>query len=117
MFCILEKNEKTYKYLQMVVEYLREKKVDGFVQLDNQLQRSEILNHLHLNRLPADDREEMLKWIQDYGKGFRDYLNTIKVAALMWSWAEERKELSWEDFYGLAERLNSVKACLDAIHE
>ena len=117
MFCFLEKDEKTYRYLQMVIAYIREKRIESLVKLDNILQTHEIKNHLYLNRLPENDREEMMNWIQRHGRGFRDYLNTIKVAAMMWSWAEETKELSWEDFCRLVDRLDSKKACLDAIHE
>ena len=117
MFCILEKDEKTYRYLQMVIAIIREKKIESLPKLDNILQTHEIKNHLNLNRLPENDREEMMKWILRHGKGFRDYLNTIKVAAMMWSWAEEKKELSWEAFCRLVDRLDSTKECLDAIHE
>lgn len=116
MFCFLEKDEKTYRYLRMVIEHIRENRVDGLVKLDNVLQTHEIRNHLYLNRLPENDREEMINWIHRHGKGFRDYLNTIKVAAMMWIWAEETKDLSWEDFCRLVDRLDSTKACLDAIH-
>ena len=117
MFCLLEKDEKTYAYLRMVIAYIREKKAEGLVLLDNILQKREIESHLYLNRLPENDRDEMLKWIHKHGKGFRNYLNTIKVAALMWCWAEEGRDLAWEDFGGLTDHINSTKACLDAIHE
>jgi len=117
VFCTLEKDEKTYRYLQMVIAYIRENRVESLQKMDNMLQTREIRNHLYLNRLPENDREEMVNWIHRHGKGFRAYLNTIKVAAMMWSWAEETKELSWEDFCALVGRLNSEKACLDAIHD
>ena len=101
MFCFLEKDEKTYRYLQMVIATIREERVESLVKLDNVLQTHEIKNHLYLNRLPETyHREEMINWIHLHGRGFRDYLNTIKVAALMWSWAEETRELSWGDFWG-----------------
>ncbi len=117
MFCTLEKDEKTYRYLRMVIAYIRENRTEGFQQMDNILQVHEIENHLYLNRLPENDREEMVSWIHRHGRGFRVYLNTIKVAALMWSWAEEVKQISWEDFCRLVARLNATKACLDAIHD
>ena len=117
MFCIMEKDDKTYGYVRLVIDHLRQDKIAGFVQLDNMLQLDEILNHLHRNRLPESHRDEVLAWIENYGQGFRDYLNTIKVAALMWTWAEDSKDPSWEDFCRLAERINTVKPCLDAIHQ
>ena len=117
MFCVLEKDDKTYRYLQMVIAHIRGNKVDSLMKLDNILQTSEIRTHLYLNRFPQNDREEMINWISRHGSGFRDYLNTMKVAAMMWCWAEDRKELSWEDYCRLVDRLNSTKTCLDAIHQ
>jgi hypothetical protein len=117
MFCILEKDEKTHDYVQLVIAHLRQGRIDGLVELDNTLQNGEILHHLHLNRLPEDHGDEMLAWIENHAQGFRDYLNTIKVAALMWIWAEETKDLAWDDFCRLADRINSLKPCLDAIHQ
>ena len=117
MFCYLEEDEKTYRYLLMVIAHIREDKVESLPKLDNILQKHEIIDHLRLNQFPENDREEMMNWIGRHGKGFRDYLNTIKVAAMMWSWAEKCKELSWEDFRRLVSWLDSTKACLDAIHE
>ncbi|HYW82407.1 MAG TPA: hypothetical protein VFB30_04080 [Spirochaetia bacterium] len=117
MFCFLEKDDKTYRYLLMVIERIRENMAESLVKLDNLLQTKEIRNHLSLNRLPENDGEETMNWIRRHGRGFRDYLNTIKVAAMMWVWAEETNEPSWEDFSRLVDRLDSTKACLDAIHE
>jgi len=117
MFCLLEKDEKTYRYLKMVIEHVRGNRDVSLLKLDNALQTGEIRTHLYLNRFPEDDRDEMMNWILRHGKGFRAYLNTIKVAAMMWSWAEETKELSLEDFCRLVDRLDSTKVLLDAIHQ
>ncbi len=117
MFCVLEKDEKTYRLLKLMIATIRENRIESLVKLDNVLQKDEIRTHLYLNRFPENDRAEMLRWIEQHGRGFRTYLNTMKVAAMMWTWAEDGRELSWEDFRRLADRVNSTKAALEAIHE
>jgi hypothetical protein len=117
MFCILEKNDKTFEYTTKFIAYIRQNKLDKIVVLENDLQKGEIKNHLCTNSFPEDDRAEMINWIHKYAGGFRYYLNTLKIAAMMWCYAKAGEELTWADYCGLADWINSTQPCLDAIHE
>ncbi len=117
MFCVLEKDRKTYDYLKMVIALVNSRRLRDLQKLDADLHQHEIKLHLRLNRLPENDRQGMMEWIEEHGAGFRDYLNTIKVAAITWCNAEQNQELTWELFERLTDWINSVKVCLDDIHD
>ena len=51
MFCTLEKDEKTYRYLQMVIAYIREDRVESLQKMDNMLQTRIELSTAELQRL------------------------------------------------------------------
>lgn len=117
MFCVLEKDGKTYNYMQQVLQYIRENRIDSLARLDNFIQKGEIKEHLRLNGFHEDDRLEAVNWVNRYACSFREYLNTIKVAALLWSVSHKHDELTWDAFCALADELNAKKTCLDAIHK
>lgn len=98
------------------IDHLREHKGD-IVKLDNIIQKNEIENHLKNNGFNDENNNEKINWIKNNGKLFREYLNTIKVAALIWYVAKPKEELTWEKFCTLEDRLNNNKCCLDMIHE
>jgi len=116
MFCILEKDHKTYSYLQKFIEYIKENKMDYIHQLDNYIQKDEISEHLKINGFSENDRAEIMNWIYKYSSEFRQYLNTIKIAALLWVINFGEKELTWENFCKLEDELNQKKVCLDTLH-
>ena len=115
LFCVLEKDKKTYRYLLDCISYMRMKDSNSLMQLDNELQASEIAVHLKINGLSESDTTEKIRWIQKYGRGFREYLNTIKIAAITWCAKSEDKP-TWEEFCNLTEQIDSTKKYLDGIH-
>ena len=116
MFCILEKDDKTFHYLKKIISYIKENKMDCILELDTFIQKGEILDHLRINGFQENDREEMCRWVEKHGRSFREYLNTMKIAAVVWVTLFDDRELTWEDFCQLEDKLNSKKNCLDAIH-
>ena len=115
LFCVLEKDEKTYCYLLDCIKYMRMRGTKSLTQLDNQLQAAEIALHLKINGLSEKDTTEKIRWIQKYGRGFREYLNTIKIAAIAWC-AKSEDMPTWEEFCKLTEQIDSTKHGLDSIH-
>ena len=115
LFCVLEKDQKTYCYLLDCIKYMRTKGTKNLTQLDNELQAAEIALHLKINALSEKDTTEKIRWIQKYGRGFREYLNTIKIAAIAWC-AKSEDEPTWEEFCKLVEQIGSKKKYLDGIH-
>jgi hypothetical protein len=115
LFCILEKDQKTYSYLLDYIRYTRMKDAKSLIRLDNDIQAAEIALHLKINGLSEKDTPEKISWIQRYGRGFREYLNTIKIAAIAWCAKSEDKP-TWEEFCKLTEQIDSTKKCLDGIH-
>lgn len=116
MFCVLEKDEKTYNYLKNFIIHMHENREDPLVQLDNLIQKGEIQRHLVINGYAENDKLESLNWVKSYACDFRSYLNTMKIAALYWSLSHRNEELTWEAFCELADRINDKKPYLDAIH-
>ena len=115
LFCVLEKDQKTYRYLLDCIKYIRMKDARSLTHLDNELQAAEIALHLKINGLSEDDTTEKIRWIQKYGRGFREYLNTIKIATIAWCTKSEN-EPTWEEFCKLTEQIDSTKNGLDSIH-
>jgi hypothetical protein len=119
MFCRLEQDEKTYNYLKIFVKKLHEAHCTEEVsELDKNIQNEEIYTHLRLNGFSQKDTAEIINWIKNYAQKFRDYLNTIKIAALIWDAINLsiEKEPTWGDFCSLSEKINSHSICLEAIH-
>ncbi len=119
-FCILEKDRKTFDYVKMYVEFLENNGSTCLV-LDNQIQSEEIKDHLR--RVGSDanlegiKKREVTRWIKENARPFRDYLNSIKLIYVVWKcMGNEWKEITWEEFVKIQERLNKLKYnCLDTI--
>lgn len=115
-FCLLESDRKTFEYFKKYVEFL-DKHEGSCLDLDNAIQAAEIRRHLLLNGLSPDDVNEKINWIRQNGKPFRDYLNTIKLAYVVWKCSgKEWGDMRWEDFVRITGQINQLKlVCLDTI--
>lgn len=120
-FSILEKDEKTFSYFKKYVEYL-EGSGNTCLILDNRIQSEEIQNHIANSGLNGDisenDRKQEIScWIKENARPFRDYLNSIKLAYVVWKgMGKQWKDLTWEEFVRIEELLNDLKyCCLDTI--
>ncbi len=119
-FCILEKDEKTFEYFKLYVEYLENEDSTCLI-LDNKIQSEEIQEHLRRtgNAHGVDDQKKKIisQWIKKNARPFRDYLNSIKLVYVVWTcMGKEWKEITWNDFVSIGERLNDLKyKCLDTI--
>jgi len=116
LFCILEKDQKTYRYLLDFITYTRKKDAVSLVRLDNDIQAAEIALHLKLNGLSEKDAPEKTVWVQKYGRSFREYLITIMIAAIAWC-ANNEGTPTWDEFCKLTEHIDSTKSFLDGIHD
>ena len=120
-FSILEKDEKTFSYFKQYVQYLEETGNTCLI-LDNKIQSAEIQEHLKSIGLNGESPEgekkrEISRWIKDNARPFRDYLNSIKIAYVVWKGlGKEWKDMTWEEFVRIEELLNNLKyCCLDTI--
>jgi hypothetical protein len=115
-FCLLESDQKTFEYFKNYVEYL-EKHSGSCFDLDNQIQAKEIKRHLVINGIASDNANEKIDWIRRNGKPFREYLNTIKLAYVVWKCSgKEWETIRWEDFINITKQINELKmVCLDTI--
>ena len=116
-FCLLDSDQKTFEYFKKYVEYLETHEGSCF-DLDNEIQAGEIRNHLLRNGFALTDVNEKISWIRQNGKPFRDYLNSIKLAYIVWKCnGKDWKDIDWDAFKDLSERINRLKlVCLDTIH-
>ncbi len=115
-FCLLDGDQKTFEYFKKYVEYLERHEGSCF-DLDNEIQAGEIRNHLLRNGFSQDDVDEKIRWIRLNAKPFRDYLNTIKLAYVVWKCnGKDWKDIEWKDFQTLSDEINKLKlVCLDTI--
>ena len=119
-FCILEKDKKTFEYFKKYVEFL-ESKGNTCLILDNKIQSEEIREHLRRtgieNGVDGRKKEVISQWIHENARPFRDYLNSIKLAYVVWKcMGKEWSEITWGEFVKIEERLNALKySCLDTI--
>lgn len=115
MFCILEDDEKTFCLLKKFITCFKQQK--DILNLEINLQTKEIKEHLYNNGINENDTDEKIKWVNKYGKAFRDYLNTIKIASLIWITNNYKKEFTKKEFQILLKNINDNKdSCLDTIH-
>jgi len=114
MFCVLEKDLKTFEYFKRYTDCFEDMK--GCIDIDNRIQAEEMEEHLKSHGYESSNTQEKLAWVANNGKPFREYLNTIKLVYVLCK-AEglNPKTLSLDHFTQLEERLNSLKHCLASI--
>lgn len=115
-FCVLEeKDKKNYEYFMSYLKSIRNK--SELQAIDNRLQLKEIQEHVC--RCNADDPNcASIKWIEENGKKFRNYLNTLKIVGILYHLTggkEDIYSITFEEFKILEGKLNQFKDCLDTI--
>jgi hypothetical protein len=116
MFCFLEKDEKTFDYMQIYLDAIRKEGEPDLVKIDNSIQEKEIVQHMATNGISQSDNEQKILWIIQYGSSFRTYLNTLKLAAAFWYFYNETTEFTWDAFCIYIEKINKYHRWLDALH-
>jgi len=122
--CILEKDNKTYDYFKRYLAILGLDDIKSSLEtslkienlpkkvffLDNMIQKEEIELHLEANKHILDQPAEALNWIEKNGKGFRNYLQTIKIACVAWSFLRlPYTDFTWTKFCNLVDEFNSLE--------
>lgn len=115
-FCYLEKDPKTFEYFKEYLSFLEEKN-GTCLSLDNDIQLREMRQHLDRNGLTEDNCDAIIDWVKNNGENFRNYLNSIKIAYVVWKCMGYKwDELDWNNFCDLEEKINGLKnRCLDTI--
>jgi hypothetical protein len=120
LFCILEKDEKTFKYLKEYLDFLDDKKISkNIFFLDNKIQHEELNTHLYHQEInPFEDSNkkdcELESWITKNAKQFRQYLSSIKLLA----YAAYNKgfhkgnDITYQNFSELCDTFNNLKDIL-----
>jgi hypothetical protein len=122
VFCTIENEPKAFDivkiYYNSTISLDEIEKYKAIQKIDNDLQKIEIEIHLQVNRVSDNDKSQStLDWIKNYGKSFRIFLNTLKIALILLEYNQlDPNELSFEDFCKLKEKINSQRAFLDFIH-
>ena len=119
MFCILEKDIKTFTIFQRYIRCFEEngsESAEVSLELDNRIQAEELRVHLEINHLSPNNTAAKLEWISTHGKAFRDYLNTIKLVYFVCKvTGVDPRSLNEDGFAALEETVNRERACLSSI--
>lgn len=116
IFCDIPIDLKTYQYIQRYIDYIENKHIN-IEELDNKIQIEEIKFHLQMTHCPDEvANQEAINWIQKHAKGFRLYLNSIKLIALIYVTRHlecdikcEFKKFTFEMFEKTAKDLNILQ--------
>jgi hypothetical protein len=87
--------------------------------LDMNVHRDELKQHLIVNNIsPDQEAYELVKWVENFGKSFREYLNTVKY---IWSVHIMTKGVdapfTYEEFKQLKENYHIVKDVLEGLYD
>jgi hypothetical protein len=116
----LEQDKKTFDYFKKYVQFLEDEENTCLI-LDNKIQAAEIKEHLRRSGFDSSvdsvRKDETSRWIKENARPFRDYLNSIKIAYVVWKcMGKDWKDITWEEFVKIEEQLNKLKYnCLDTI--
>jgi hypothetical protein len=106
-FCHLEKDQKTYKILQIYISDIRDGK--DIFRDDQELQVAEIKDH---NTRCGEDKS--IQWVERYAYGYRIYLNSIKELALLF--LATKRGVSWDNYCYFVDQLNTYKNLIEKIY-
>ncbi len=123
LFCKLEKDEKTHRYLQTYLDFIsqnRDTQTDhSILGLDNIIQKDELITHLSVCHIdPYKESEERMReaieWINKNGKAFRQYLSSIKLLACLAYSKGYRvgNDITTDVFHNICEEINELKGVL-----
>lgn len=114
-FCKLEKDQKTFDYIQKYITWYVEQSGKDFLSLDSKIQLDEIKYHLMNNNF-ENKNQEILSWIKSNSEKFRIYLNTIKIVFAIWYCSGHKEIMDWTNFCSILDRVDEIKGvCLDEI--
>lgn len=114
MFCVLEKDLKTFEYFRRYAECFENG--THCMELDNRIQAEELEAHLLSHGFSLSDTQQKLDWITANGRPFREYLNTIKLVYVMCkTQGIDPFAVTQEQFLELEDRLNQACHCLGSI--
>jgi hypothetical protein len=112
-FCYLESDDKTYQYINVYYTVIKDNNYNTIFNLDNEIQKIEIENHCKRCNISEENKNvEILNWIDNNGKNFRIYLNTIKIAAFLFYFENSKKnitDINSEDLKTFIKRFNEIK--------
>jgi len=116
VFCILEKDQKTFSYFRRFAQCFETGA--SCLEVDNTIQAEEMAAHLAANNLSPGDTAAKLDWVARNGHSFRNYLNTIKlVYVLCKATGKDPLLLDEEAFTTLEDRVNGLRDCLTTMYE
>lgn len=113
MFSKVDNDIKTFSY---ILRYLKNchNEDEAFI-LDGNLQREEIEQHSQLNN--NFSMEEKLNWVNQHSKGFREYINTMKIFWAAWIlMGKKEEEFTYEVFINMKKRFNNIQSVLESIY-
>ena len=112
-FCYIENDSKTKEYVKLTIEALKSNK--SLLTTDNLIQAHEIERHCECNS-DWDKNKLMCEWVINNGKGFRSYLNTIKLLSLFIMVENiDIDNLDLKQFEELRNKINGHGNLLDCI--
>lgn len=114
MFCVLEKDAKTFEYFRRYVGCFESG--EACMDLDNHIQAEELARHLEVHGFHPGDTQAKLDWVTINAAPFREYLNTIKlVYVVLKSQGMDVHGVTKDEFLKVEERLNQMRHCLTSI--
>jgi hypothetical protein len=115
MFCILEKDSKTFDYFKRYAACFEVG--SACLEVDNAIQAHELRTHLRTHGFSENDTQAKLSWIAEYGRSFREYLNSIKLMYVICKVAHKNPvDLSREEFTKLEDEINHQRHCLSTMY-
>ncbi len=120
-FSFLEKDKKTFNYIKKYLDFMEQETEKSTLALENAIQVQEIEEHLTLLEIPIGDyskrNSESFNWIKNNGEQFRMYLNTIKIAAIIFYCRDmdcikiecEIKKFTFDNFCRVVDDINKIK--------
>jgi hypothetical protein len=121
LFCKIEKDEKTFKYLKEYLDFITEDNSPNknILNIDNKIQHEELYIHLNYRKIdPNEDslrrHQEIEQWIKNNAKSFRQYLSSIKLLACVAYTMGFKKgiDLRYDDFIKMCDNINQLKNVL-----
>lgn len=113
-FCILEKDEKTFNYVKRYILAIKKESSEHDVEkLDCLIQMEEMKNHLIINNIPEDKKNnECIRWADENSEKFRIYLNSIKIVSVIFYEKIKQNgdiDLNFKNFESISDTINNLK--------
>lgn len=126
MFCILEKDNKTFLYIKRYIDFMEKEDRRNVMTLDNQIQQEEMISHLERKGIDRNNSpivlQELKDWINKNGSPIRVYINTIKLAAVIFYTRDKDcfetcmyKEFNYENFSKVVDDINCIRFQMETL--